>query len=592
MKSKKSNNPVKPSKVVETKEPKQISLTINGISVKGKETDKIIDVANRYNIKIPALCMHPRLERIGACRMCVVEVEGSKKLVSSCTVPIQEGMVVRTHSPKVIKARKTNMQLLLANHKRDCLTCDQNLRCLLQKYSEELMIRSVPYEGEMRKTTLDDSSVSIIRDNSKCILCGRCVRMCGDIQTVHAIGQHNRGFNTVVCPPLGLDMNQSACVNCGQCIIACPTGALSEKSNLPEVISAITSGKYLIAQTAPSIRAALGECFGLPEGQAVTGKMVAALKEIGFKKVFDTNFGADLTIIEEATELIKRLKENKNLPMITTCCPAWIKFGEQFYFEQLNHMSTCRSPQAIVASLIKTYFAEKLKIKPEDIVLVDIMPCTAKKYEIQRPEFAGKTDYVLTTVELGKLIQEFNIDFANLKDAEFDNPMGESSGASALFGQTGGVMEAALRTAADWITKSELKQIEYTPVRGMQTLKEATVKLGKHTLNLAVVHTLGEARKIMEQIRAGTCKYHFIEIMACYGGCIGGGGQPRMLDRDETQVLNKRRSALINVDKTKKIRKSHLNPAALQIYKEYIGDFGGERAHELFHTTYTKKDAV
>jgi NADP-reducing hydrogenase subunit HndD len=570
---------------------KRIKFRINGKVVYGSEGERVLDVAIRNGIDIPRLCFHERLERVGACRMCVVEIDG-KKIATSCTTPISIGMDVKTHTPKVIKARKTALQLILANHNRDCLTCSQNLKCKLQKYSEEMMLHEIPFEGEKRKSVPDNSSVSIYRDNSKCILCGRCIRVCNDIQTVGAIGFQNRGFNTCVAPPLNLDLSESACVNCGQCVIACPTGALSEKSSLHEVIDLLNSGKYVVAQTAPSVRAAIGECFDMELGKSYTGKMVAALKEIGFKKVFDTQLGADITIIEEATEFVKRLKENKNLPMITTCCPAWIKFGEQFYFEQLNHMSSCKSPQAILSSLIKTYFAEKEGIKREDIFVVDIMPCTAKKYEIQREEFKGDADYVLTTVELGKLINEFNIDFKNLKEAEFDNPLGESTGSGVLFGQSGGVMEAALRSVADFLTKKELKKIEYKQLRGLKYSKEATIEIGNKKINVCVVHTLGEARKIMEQIRAGECKYHFIEIMACYGGCIGGGGQPRAIEYNEDFILDLRKKALIKEDKNKKIRKSHKNPEAIKIYKDYLGKFGGEKAHKLLHTKYVERDCI
>jgi iron-only hydrogenase group A len=379
-------------------------------------------------------------------------------------------------------------------------------------------------------------------------------------------------------------MAESACVNCGQCVIACPTGALTEKSDIQHVIDALnTPGKIIIAQTAPSIRATLGECFGMAPGHNVTGKMVAALKLIGFHKVFDTNLGADITIVEEATEFLKRLESGTNLPMITTCCPAWIKFGEQFYYDELNHMSTCRSPQAIIASLVKTYYADKIGKNPQDIVLVDIMPCTAKKFEISRPEFNGEADFVLTTVELAKLIKQMNVDFHNLDDAEFDNPLGESTGAGTIFGHTGGVMEAALRTVADWLGHKDMKTIDYENIRGMNTLKEATVEVAGKKVNIAVVHTLGEARKILDQIKAGTCKYHFIEIMACYGGCIGGGGQPRPCD---AETLKKRVHALIKDDESKEYRKSHKNPAVIALYKEYLGEFGSERAHRLLHTHY------
>ena len=449
------------------------------------------------------------------------------------------------------------------------------------------MLKETRFGGDRRRVPVDESSHSIRRDDNRCILCGKCIKMCNDVQTVNAIQQNFRGFNTVVTPPLGHTMAESACVNCGQCVIACPTGALTEKSDIQHVIDALnTPGKILIAQTAPSIRATLGECFGMSPGHNVTGKMVQALRMIGFQKVFDTDLGADITIVEEATEFIKRLQSGKpeDLPMITTCCPAWIKFGEQFYFDQLHHMSTCRSPQAIMASLIKTYYAKMLINKdPSDIILVDIMPCTAKKFEICRPEFKNEADYVLTTVELAKLIKEMNIDFTSISDSDFDDPLGESTGAGAIFGHTGGVMEAALRTVADWMGHKDFKGIEYESIRGMETLKEATVEISGHKINIAVVHTLGEARKLLDDIKAGKNKYHFIEIMACYGGCIGGGGQPKPCT---TEVLQKRVSALIKEDERKEIRKSHKNPAMLKLYKEYLGEFGSERAHRLLHTSY------
>jgi NADH-quinone oxidoreductase subunit G len=369
----------------------------------------------------------------------------------------------------------------------------------------------------------------------------------------------------------------------------CPTGALSEQNNVREVANALASDKILIAQTAPSIRATLGELLGMKPGISVTGKMVTALKELGFQKVFDTDLAADITIVEEATEFAKRLKNKENLPMITTCCPAWIKFAEQYFFEQLNHMSSCRSPQAMMASLIKTYYAEKNKIKPENIILVDIMPCTAKKYEINRPEFQGEADYVLTTVELAKLIKQHNINFQELPDSEFDNPLGESTGAGVIFGRSGGVMEAALRTAADLITGQDIKNIEYKEVRGLETTKEATINIGKQEIKVCVVHTLGEARKIMNQIRQGQSPYDFIEIMACYGGCIGGGGQPRY---ESDEQLKQRMQAISKEDKNKKIRKSHQNPSVIRLYKEYLGEYGGKKAHKLLHTKYEEKESI
>lgn len=568
---------------------KKINLTLNGKIVEANDDEKLIDVISRNGIIVPTLCKHKQLDPIGACRLCVVEVEGAPKLVASCTTPIREGMIVKTHTPKVIKSRRLNIELLLANHNKDCTSCAQNLKCKLQKYSEELMINEVRFEGEKRESVVDNSNISIRRDNSKCILCEQCFRTCNEIQTVYAIGQQNRGFHTKVAPPFDLTMAESSCVNCGQCVIHCPTGALSEQSNVREVANLLSSNKILIAQTAPSIRATLGELLDYNPGTNVTGKMVAALKELGFQKVFNTDFAADITIIEEATEFVKRLKNNENLPMITTCCPAWIKFSEQYFFEQLNHMSSCRSPQAMMSSLIKTYYAEKNKINPKDIVIVDIMPCTAKKYEINRPELKGDADYVLTTVELAKLIKQFNINFKELTDTEFDNPLGESTGAGAIFGRSGGVMEAALRTAADFITGKDVKEIEYVPVRGLKTVKEATLTINNKEVKICVVHTLGEARKIMNQIRDGTSPYHFIEIMACYGGCIGGGGQPRY---ESDEQLNLRAKALAQEDKNKPIRKSHQNQSVLALYKAYLGEFGGKKAHKLLHTNYFEKEAI
>jgi iron-only hydrogenase group A len=566
-----------------------VKLKINGIGVEADEGEMIISAAHRNGIEIPHLCWNERLEPIGACRLCVVEVKGSQKLLSSCSTLVREGMEINTHSPRVLEARRYNLELLLANHDLNCTTCKENLSCRLQQYASELMITNVRFSGEKRDEPVDDSSISIRRDSNKCILCEQCVRVCSEIQTVNAIGMVNRGFMTKVSPPFGLSMKESACVNCGQCVIACPTAALTEKSDIQGVIDAFNSGKYLVAQTAPSIRVTLGECFGMPPGSIVTGKMVSALREAGFKKVFDTDLGADITIIEEATEFIKRLKSNDHLPMITTCCPAWIKFGEQFFYPEMHHMSSCRSPQAIMASLIKTYFAEKEGLKPEDIILVDIMPCTAKKFEISRPEFSGEADFVLTTVELGKLLKVLNVDFSGLGDSQFDSPFGESTGAGAIFGRTGGVMEAALRTTADWMSGKDIEKIDYKTIRGMETMKEATLSMSGRKIKICVVHTLGEARKLMEQIRAGNSPYHFIEIMACYGGCIGGGGQPRPASREN---LTKRIGALVMEDEGKPIRKSHKNPAALKLYNEYLGEFGSEKAHKLLHTKYSGKEFI
>jgi len=564
----------------------KISITLNGESVEAEDGEMIIDVARRNGIDVPHLCWNVRFDRIGACRICVVEVEGMPKLAASCSTPVRQGMMVKTHTPRVLEARRMNLELLLANHDLNCTTCARNLKCRLQEYAHDFMIQETPFTGRRKQEKADYSSPSIVRDNNKCILCEQCIQACNKIQTVYAIGLQNRGFKTRVSPPFDTTMAESACVNCGQCVVACPTGALIEKSNIKEVVEALNSGKYMIAQTAPSIRATLGECFGMPPGTPVTGKMVAALKDLGFNKIFDTNYGADITIVEEGTEFIKRFNENRDLPMITTCCPAWIKFAEQFFYTELNHMSSCRSPQAIIASLVKTYYAEKIGKDPKDIVLIDVMPCTAKKFEILRHEFKGDADYVLTTVELAKLIKQYSIDFENLPYSSFDNPMGQSSGAADIFGQTGGVMEAALRTVADLMSGQDLQALEYTSVQGMETMKEAEVDIAGKKIKVCTVHTLGEARRLLEQIKEGKSPYHFIEIMACYGGCVGGGGQP---GPHRKEILEKRAAALRKEDAMKPLRKSHKNPDVIKLYKEYLGEYGGERAHKLLHTTYTNR---
>lgn len=567
-------------------EGKEFKLVLNGEDVAAREGEMIIDVARRNGVDVPHFCWNKRLERIGACRICVVEVEGVQKLVASCSAPVREGMVVNTHSPRVLEARRINMELLLANHDLNCTICPMNLNCKLQQYAHDFNIEEMLFDGKRRDAPLDDSSVSIERDNNKCILCEQCIQVCNNIQTVYAIGFQNRGFNIKVSPPMGQNMKESPCINCGQCVVACPTGALREKSDIKSVLEALNSDKHLIAQTAPSIRATLGECFGLPPGTPVTGRMVAALRDLGFSDVFDTNFAADITIVEEATEFIKRFKENRDLPMITTCCPAWIKFGEQFYYHQLNHMSSCRSPQAILASLVKTYYAEKKNIDPKDITLIDIMPCTAKKYEIQRPEFRGDADFVLTTMELAKVIKQYSIDFLNLQESDFDHPMGLSTGAGDIFGHTGGVMEAALRSVADMMTGEDLREIDYQSIRSMKTMKEAEIEIAGEKIRICAVHTMGEARKLLEQIKRGESPYQFIEIMACYGGCIGGGGQP---PPHRKEVLEKRVQALIKEDTGKQLRKSHKNPDVLKLYNDYLGEFGSERAHQLLHTSYVNR---
>ncbi len=566
------------------------------MEIKAQKGDTILKAAKENGFYIPTFCYHPRLKVVGACRICVVEVEGSKNLQTSCSTPVREGMKIKTNSERVIEARRVILELLLANHDLNCPTCRKNLNCKLQSYSKDLMIEEIPYEGEKKHYPKDSSSVSIERDPDKCILCERCVRVCNDVQTVYAIENFNRGFNIGVSTPFEHNLEKTSCVNCGQCVVNCPTAALREKSDIKKVVNELRtkesgkSKKHIVVQVAPSIRATLGECFGIEPGKFITGKMVTALKRLGFDKVFDTDLCADMTIVEEATEFIKRFTKNENLPLITTCCPAWIKFGEEFYFEQLNHMSTCKSPQAMMGSLIKNYYAKKNNINREDIYLVDIMPCTAKKFEVKRPEFNDDVDEVLTTIELGQLIKKFNIDFVNLPESEFDSPLGESTGAATIFGRTGGVMEAALRTAADLITGQDIQEIEYTQVRGLNTIKEAELDIAGKKVKIAVVHTLSKAREIMEQIKNGTSPYHFIEIMACYGGCIGGGGQPP-ISSDE-KILIKRANALNDSDKSSKIRKSHHNKTLLKLYEEEYGEFGSHKAHEFLHTKYVKRNFI
>lgn len=568
-------------------EEKIVRVKINGEDIVAYEGENIIELCRRNNIKIPHLCYHERLPEIGACRLCIVEVEGARNLLASCVTPVREGMNIFTHSPRVIEARKINLKLLLANHDLNCTTCKRNLNCKLQKYAEEFMIEDIEYEGERRVEPVDNSSVSIRRNNNKCVLCQRCIQMCNEVQSVYAIGLQKRGFHSKVSPPFDIDMNHSACVNCGQCVIVCPSGALTEHRDIQPVIDELNDkSKIKIAQVAPSIRATIGEMFGFEPGTPVTGKVVAALRELGFDYVFDTDFAADVTIVEEATEFIQRFTENKDLPLITTCCPAWIKFGEQFYYDEFKHMSSCKSPMSMLSSLVKNVWAKKIKINPKNISMVAIMPCTAKKYECLREEYKGDTDHVLTTVELAKLIKQMNIDFKNLADAEFDNPMGLSTGAGVIFGRSGGVMEAALRTAADWIEDKDIKSFEYNQVRGMETKKEATLTLAGKEVRICVVHTLGEARQLMEQIRKGESPYHFIEIMACYGGCIGGGGQPALPAKE---LLAKRMEAIAKVDTKAPMRKSHKNPAVQLFYKESVGKYGGTKAHKLLHTHYVNR---
>ena len=574
-----------------------INLTINNMPVTVAEGTTILEAAKQLDIKIPTLC-HIKLDcfnvehRTGSCRICVVEVEGRPNLAPSCCTPVTEGMKVKTNSIRAINARRTLLDLILSDHPKDCLTCEKNLDCQLQKLAQEMDLHHISYKGEMSTYNKDLSSKSIVRDLDKCIMCRRCETACNTIQTVGVFSAVGRGFEAVVAPPDFKPLTETQCVFCGQCVMACPVGALTEMSYKYEVWRAINDEtKTVIVQTAPAVRVAIGEEFGMPAGTIATGKMVAALKMLGFDKVFDTDFSADLTIMEETTELIERIKKNENLPILTSCCPGWVKFLEHQFPDLLYMPSTAKSPQQMFGAITKSYYAQKLGKKPEDIIVVSVMPCLAKKYEASRPEFSHNgvpdVDIVISTRELADMIKEAGILINKLEDAQYDDPLGESTGAAIIFGATGGVLEAALRTAADWISGEDLKNIDFTAVRGLDGIKEATVKVGPLELNAAICSGLGNARKLLEKIQRGEAKYHAIEIMACPGGCLNGGGQPYI--NGNTEILEKRKDAIYQDDKNATIRKSHQNPSIQKLYKEFLGQPGSHLAHELLHTHYTPR---
>ena len=565
-----------------------VNITIDGQKVSVPKTATVLEACRDIGIKIPTLCYHPELRPEGACRVCVVEVEGARTLVASCVYPVNEGMVVRTNTAAVREARKAVVELLLANHPTDCLSCQRNGNCELQTIAADLGIREVRFDGERKRYPLDKSNPALVRDPEKCILCGRCIRACSERQGVHVYSFVNRGFDTTVAPAFNVGLGDAACTYCGQCAAVCPTGAIVEKDDTAAVWAAIADPKkHVIVQTAPSVRVGLGDALGLEHGALVTGKMVAALRRMGFDQVFDTDFTADLTIMEEGHEFIHRLTTGGTLPMITSCSPGWVNYIELFYPELLAHLSTAKSPQQMFGALSKTFYAEKAGIDPKDIGSVSMMPCTAKKVEAQREEMGNgeyqDVDYVLTTREFGRMIKEAGLDFANLPDEEFDNPMGISTGAGVIFGASGGVMEAALRTVAEVVTGTTLENIDFTDVRGLTGIKEAQVTLNGITVKLAVAHTLANAGKIMDAVRKGEADYHFIEIMACPGGCIGGGGQPIPVDAD---VRQQRMDALYASDIQHEFRKSHDNPAIKELYDTWLGKPNGEKAHHLLHTHY------
>lgn len=566
-----------------------VNLTIDGKAVQAPAGSSVLEAARAAGIYIPTLCYHPDLRAEGACRLCMVEASGARTLVASCVYPVAEGMVVRTNTNKVREARKTVIELLLTNHPKDCLCCQKNGDCELQRIAANLGVRKLRFDGgEMKAHTIDSSNPSLVRDQEKCILCGRCIRVCRDVQGMSVYSFAGRGFNTIVSTAFEHDLLNSACSYCGQCASVCPTGAIVEKDDTDKVWQALNDErKIVIVQTAPAVRVALGEELGLAPGEIVTGKMVAALKQLGFDKVFDTNFSADLTIMEEGHEFLHRLQHGGVLPMITSCSPGWVNMIEMKYPELLPHLSTAKSPQQMFGAVAKTYFAEKTGLDPKNIVSVSVMPCTAKKAEAAREEMCASgyrdVDIVITTRELGRMIREAGIDFKALTQAEFDSPLGTGTGAAVIFGTTGGVMEAALRTVAEIVEGKELTKIEYTEVRGLEQTREAVLRIGGNTVKIAVVHTLKSAKLMLEKIKAGIVDYQFIEVMACPGGCIGGGGQPVPMDASVRKI---RRDALLECDRKSKLRKSHENPEIKTLYETWLGKPLSEKAHSLLHTHY------
>lgn len=574
-----------------------VNIKINGMPVKAPVGSTILEAAKLASIDIPTLCFLKDINEIGACRICVVEVKGARSLVAACVYPVSEGMEITTNSPKVIASRKKTLELILSDHDRKCLSCTRSTNCELQKLCNDLKVDDETiYAGERNHFEIDDSAAHMIRDNNKCILCRRCVAVCDKVQGIGVIGANDRGFDTNISCAFDMGLADTSCVSCGQCIVVCPTGALQEKDYTDEVFKALNDpDKYVIVQTAPAVRAALGEEFGLPIGTNVEGKMVAALRRLGFKKVFDTDFAADLTIMEEATELLDRIKNGGTLPLITSCSPGWIKYCEHYYPDMLDHLSSCKSPQQMFGAIAKTYFAQKNNIDPEKIVMVSVMPCTAKKFEIGRDNqnAAGvpDVDISITTRELAKMINRVGINFLALPDESFDDPLGESTGAAVIFGATGGVMEAALRTAVEFLTGEELEKLDFVEVRGTKGIKEATYNVAGMDINVAVASGLSNARKLLDDVKAGKANYHFIEIMACPGGCVNGGGQPHQPAsvRNFTDIRALRANALYQQDVEMKVRKSHKNPSIQKLYDEFLEKPGSHKAHHLLHTSYVKR---
>ena len=573
-----------------------VNIKINNMPLSVPKGISILEAARTAGIEIPTLCYLKKINEIGACRICMVEVKGARSLVTACVYPVNEGMEIFTNTERVRKSRKMTLELILSTHDRKCLSCVRSGTCELQQLCKEFGVDDEGrFDGANPVHEYDDSAIHMIRDNGKCILCRRCVAAC-QAQHISVIGANARGFDTHIGSAFERPLDSVACVSCGQCIVNCPTGAIYEKDDTAKVLEAINDPeKFVVVHTAPSIRVTLGECFGMHIGTNVQGKMVAALRRLGFDKVFDTDFGADLTIVEEANEFLGRVQNGGVLPMITSCSPGWIKYCEHYYPDMLDHLSTCKSPQQMSGAIIKTWYAEKMGIDPKDIVVVGIMPCTAKKFETKREDQAASgypdVDYSLTTRELGRMIESAGIYFKHLPDEEFDNPLGDSTGAAVIFGATGGVMEAALRTAVEKLSGEELKSLDFTEVRGTDGIKEASYTVNGMEIKVCVVSGLANANTIMEKVKNGTADYHFIEIMGCPGGCVNGGGQPiqHAVVRNFVDLRARRAAALYEADKDMPLRKSHESEAVKRLYDEFLGEPGSHKAHEVLHTSYVAR---
>ena len=574
-----------------------VKVTVNNTVVEVPESYTVLEAAREAGFEIPTLCYMKEINEVGACRVCLVEVEGARSLQASCVLPVRDGMVVKTNTKNVRETVKTTVELILANHDRECTQCVRSGNCELQTISEDLGVTGLKYQGVKREKKYDDISASLVRDTSKCILCGKCVNICKKQQGVGILGFQNRGFNTSVGPAFDKPMTETDCLFCGQCINVCPVGALMEKSDIHRVWDALEDpDTYVVVQTAPAVRAALGEEFGNPIGTRVTGKMAAALRRLGFNKVFDTNWAADLTIMEEGHELLHRIQNNGVLPMITSCSPGWVRYCEFNHPDFIPNLSSCKSPHQMFGAIAKTYFAEKENIDPKKMFVLSVMPCTSKKTEAARPEMEvdglRDVDAVITTRELARMIKQAGLNFNKLPDEGFDEVMGDYSGAGAIFGATGGVMEAALRTVADVLTGEDLESFEYKQVRGLEENKEATISVAGMDINIAIAHGTESAGRLLDQVRRGEKNYHFIEIMGCPGGCVNGGGQPQQPQkvRDVVNILSERGKALYEEDAVQTVRKSHQNPEMKKLYAEYLGEPNGHKAHKLLHTHYTKRD--